>query len=89
MNFAIKFSTPIIIKSSGNTDYFYSMLAADWDKFHAITFCGGSINILYNPWMAVEQVAYDSLNIDGAREIRIRPWNDYTHSVDFEIDGEK
>ena len=91
-NPSIQFGTPIIIKASGNSAYFYSMLTEDWDNFHAITFCGGNINALCNPQMAVERPEFDEYkkkNSDGAREIKIRPWDDYTRSVDFEIDGEK
>lgn len=68
------------------------MLTADWNSFHAITFCGGNINALYNPQMAIEQPTsdeYKKIISDGARQIKIRPWDDYTRSVDCEIDGEK
>lgn len=26
---------------------------------------------------------------DGSRKIKVRPWNNYTRSIDFELDGEK
>ncbi len=90
INPSIQFVAPIIIKSSGNTADFYNMLTQDWDKFHAITFYGGNINAIYNPQIAVEQPGFDEwLKNDGAREIKIRPWSDYTRTLDFEIDGEK
>lgn len=90
INPSVQFATPIIIKASGNTANFFNMLTQDWDKFHSITFCGGNINSLCNPQMAVERPRLnESLKNDGAREIKIRPWSDYTRSIDFEIDGEK
>lgn len=86
----IKFATPLIIKASGNAEGFYGMMTESWDKFHAITFYGGNINAVCNPQLAVESLdANDCLKNEGAREIRIRPWSDYTRSIDFEIDGEK
>ena len=90
INPSIQFVAPVIIKSSGNTADFYNMLTQDWDKFHAITFYGGNINAICNPQIAVEQPRFDEwLKNDGAREIKIRPWSDYTRTLDFEIDGEK
>lgn len=92
LNHSIEFWTPIIIKASGNTNYFYEQLTEDWRKFHAITFFGGNINALYNPQMAVEIPKlddYKKISDDGARTIKMRPWDDYTHLFDFEIDGEK
>ena len=92
LNPSIQFGTPVIIKASGNSANFYNMLTAKWNTFHAITFYGGNINALYNPQMAVERLTFDKykkLSSDGANEIKIRPWDDYTRSVDFGIDGEK
>jgi len=93
LNSSIQFGTPIIIKASGNFGDFYNMLTESWDNFHAITFFGGNINALCNPQMAVQRSPLDEYkkmsSSDGAREIKIRPWNDYTRSVDFEIEGEK
>lgn len=87
---SIKFVAPIIIKSSGNTANFFNMLTEEWDKFHAITFCGGNINALCNPEIAVEQPRIAKhLKNDGAREIKIRPEKDFTRSVDFQVDTEK
>lgn len=87
---SVKFIAPIIIEATGNTESFLNMLTQDWDRFHAITFCGGSINALCNPKMAIEEPRMDEyLKKDGARSVKIRPWSDYTRSVDFEIDGEK
>lgn len=54
-NVAIRFATPIIIKACGNAEGFFNMLTEDWCKFHAITFCGGNINALYTPGIAIEQ----------------------------------
>ena len=91
-NSSIKFRTPIIIKALGNSDYFYNLLTQDWDKFHSITFWGGNINGICNPLMAVKRPTVEEIkkmNSGGAREIKIRPWDDYSRTVDFEIDGEK
>lgn len=91
-NPSIMFRTPIIIKASGNSDYFYNILTEDWDKFHSITFRGGNINAICNPQMAVKMPTaeeYKKMNSDGAREIKIRPWDEYSRTVDLEIDGEK
>lgn len=82
---SIHFGAPVIIKEFDNT-------TSEWEVFHAITFSGGNINALFNPQMAVELPSLDEYRktrSDGAREIKIRPWDDCTHSVDFEIDGEK
>lgn len=89
LNPSIKFETPIIIKAAGNLDGFYSMLTEDWDKFHSITFYGGNINSLCNPQMAVKRSTVDKSQSDGARKIEIRPWDDYSRTIDFVIDDEK
>lgn len=89
-NVSIRFATPIIIKACGNAQGFYNMLTEPWEKFHAITFYGGNINALCNPSLAIEPPDVDKyLKYDGAREIKMRPWSDYTRSVDFEIESEK
>lgn len=88
LNTSIRFGTPIIVKSSGNSANFYNMLTQGWNHFHSITFCGGNINALINPQMAVERMKFDEYQNDGARHIKIRPWNDYTRSVDCNLDGE-
>lgn len=66
------------------------MMTEPWEKFHAITFYGGNINALCNPRVAVcPPDAEDYLKYDGAREIKMRSWSDYTHSIDFKIENEK
>lgn len=89
INPVIQFATPLIIKSSGNTEYFYKTLSEDWNKFHAITFCGGNINALCSPEIAIERSKDKLRGNDGSGEIRILPWADYSRSISFEIDGEK
>ena len=84
-----RFSTPLIIRASGNASGFFGMLTEDWDKFHAITFWGGSINALYNPELAVEQPNVEEFIKFGKREIRMRPWEEYSLSKEFEVYGEK
>ena len=89
-NVAIRFATPIIIKADGNAQEFFSMLTEDWWKFHAITFCGGNINALYTPDIAIEQPDISELlKYDGARTIKMRPWRDYTRTIEFQIENEK
>ena len=86
----IKFATPIIIKASGNAQGFFDMMKEPWYKFHAITFYGGSINALCDPGLALQPSdVHDYLKYDGAREIKLRPWNDYSRSIDFKIGNEK
>ena len=89
-NVAIRFATPIIIKASGNAQGFFSKLTEDWCKFHAITFCGGNINTLYTPDIAIGQPDISELlKYDGARTIKMRPWSDYTRTTEFQIENEK
>lgn len=86
----IKFATPIIIKACGNAQGFFDMMTKPWHKFHAITFYGGNINALCNPGVAIQPSDVNEyLKYDGAREIRMRPWSDYTRSIDFSIENEK
>lgn len=89
-NVAIRFATPIIIKAAGNAQGFFSMLTEDWWEFHAITFCGGNINALYTPGIAIEQPDISELlKYDGKRTIKMRPWSDYTYITEFQIENEK
>ena len=53
-----KFRTPTIVRLSGNADDFCNRLTAPWNKFHAITFYGGSINAIYDPVAAIEPMNY-------------------------------
>lgn len=86
----IQFATPLIIKATGNASGFYNRLTNNWNMFDAITFYGGNINSLYRPELAVEPMDIkEYLNNNGARKIKIRPWKDYSHNVEFEIDNEK
>lgn len=83
-------ATPIIIKACGNAEGFFNMLTEDWCKFHAITFCGGNINALYTPGIAIEQPdVSELLKYDGARTIKMRPWSAYTRTTQFQIENEK
>lgn len=86
----IRFATPLIIKSSGNTGFFYNELTESWNKFHAMTFRNGNINSIVHPDRAVEP--FDPVkfqNSNGVREIKTRPWDDYTRSINFELYGQK
>lgn len=74
----------------GNAEGFFSMLTEDWCKFHAITFCGGNINALYTPDIAIDQPdVSELLKYDGARTIKMRPWSAYTQKTQFQIENEK
>lgn len=87
---AIKFATPIIIKAKGNAHGFFSMMTEPWEKFHAITFYGGNINALFDPGFAIQPPDADEyLKYDGIRKTKMRPWDDYTRSIDFKILNEK
>lgn len=83
-----KFRTPIIVKSSGNADGFCNRLTAPWNKFHAITFYGGSINTIYDPVAAIEPMNYPEY-FDGIKEIKLRPRNDYSYETYFQIKDKK
>lgn len=89
LNAGARFSTPLIVKASGNGDGYFGQMTEDWYKYHAITFWGGNINALYNPELAIEQPNIDDLVKFGKREIKMRPWKDYTLSKEFEVYGEK
>lgn len=89
LNTWARFSTPLIIRASGNADGYFGQLTEDWYKFHAITFWSGNINALYNPELAIEQPNIDDLVNFGKREIKMRPWKDYSFSKEFEAYGEK
>lgn len=84
-----RFSTPLIIRASGNADGYFGQLTEEWYRFHAITFWGGNINSLYNPDVAIEQPKIDDIVNFGKREIRLRPWKDYTLSKEFEVYDER
>lgn len=83
------FSTPLIIKSTGNTGDFDDDLSGCWNKFNSITFCGGSINSLFNPRFAVEPLDMQKIISGGAIGIGIRPNVEYTKQIDCSINGEK
>lgn len=91
----ISFFAPIIIKSKGNADGFYSKLTKDWKKYDAITFSGGIINSLYNPKVAALKIPTmeesNTLypNYNGARFIEIKPFDDYTHRLSVLVGGQK
>jgi hypothetical protein len=88
LNPYVQFSTPLIITACGNTANFNDSLTVPWNEFHAITFQGGNINALYNPKIAKEQLPFYKCS-DGENVIKIQSWDNYTHSTNFEIDGEK
>ena len=89
INTIVKFATPIIVRACGNAYGFFSMMTEDWNKFHAITFYGGNVNALYNLDFAIEFSEIDEcLKNDGAREIKIRPWKDYSRSIDLKMNDE-
>lgn len=86
----VRFATPIIVQSAGNVGGFFNQITNQWDEFHAITFYGGNINSIFIPQMAIDPSdTQNDLSLDGTREIKTRPWKDYTHSIDLIIDNEK
>lgn len=90
LDLSIRFATPLIMKAAGNADGFFSMLTQEWNKFHAITFCGGNINSICMPQVAIEPPDKNQyLDNNGTKVIKIRPWNDYSRTVEFEIDKER
>ena len=84
-----QFTTPLIIRASGNGDGYWGSMTEEWYKFHAITFWSGNINALYNPKLAVEPLDYNAIINFGNREIKMRSWKDYSLSKEFEVYGEK
>lgn len=84
-----RFATPLIIRASGNGEGYFGLLTEEWYRFHAITFQGGNINALYNPELAVEPLDVNALINFRNREIKMRPWKDYSLSKEFEAYGEK
>ncbi len=90
LDLSVRFASPLIIEAAGNADGFFNMLTEEWTMFHAITFYGGNINSICSPQIALEQSNIkECLDNNGAREIKIRPRDDYTHSVEFKVDEEK
>ena len=80
----IRFRTPIIIKATGNTDWFESQLTAGWDRFHAITFWGGNINAVFPPVIARKHTSPErQTNVEGTIAIELHPSSYYTHSTEI------
>lgn len=88
-DFSVRFATPLIIKSVGNAEGFFSKLTEKWDKFHAISFYGGSINAVFSPQTAVTRSKDEETMEDCVSDIKIRSYNDYTHTVNCLIGEEK
>ncbi len=87
---SLRFSPPLIVKANGNADGFFSHLSSYWNEFHAITFWGGNINAICDPQRAlVPRKAIDYFTQDGVTEMKTRPWDDYTRTADFFLDGQK
>lgn len=90
LDVAVRFSTPVIVKACGNASGFFETMSDSWEKFHAIEFHGGNINALYNPSIAKKSNKLDDLaGFDGAREIKMRPFKDYSLETDFILNREK
>ena len=87
LNHSIRFATPLIIMATGSSIPFYGSLTEKWNKFHAITFYGGNINPLFSPRIALEPVK-EFTNVNGAREIKLRSWDDYTLYKKLELFNE-
>lgn len=91
LNPSIQFAAPIIVKASGNTGFFKSLLTSEWNTFHAISFFGGNINAVCDPRIALAPASNESTEIrsdNGTCGINVRPREDYTRSTELHIDGE-
>ena len=79
----MNFHTPILIKSSGNTAWFYKNLTYNWELFQAITFYSGNINTIKNPKRAAIETVYlkEEELFAGVRNINIKPFSDYTYKI--------
>lgn len=89
----IIFASPIIIKATGNTRYFHDTLLSKWQSFDAISFHGGNINAIYPPKIALQKPTVEEIDervtrADGANSIHIKPYEEYTHSVNVMFDNE-
>lgn len=90
LNRSIKFASPLIIMTDGNTSSFNECLSEKWNKFHSITFYGGNINSIFPPYFAVDKQDVDTFpKEDGSRVVKILPWDKYSRSIEIEIGGEK
>lgn len=81
------FSAPLIVKAAGNTADFDSQLATDWNKYDAITFYGGNINSIIRPFKALDPPQQIPSEDDGVREIRTKPWSEYTKVIPMMLNG--
>lgn len=84
------FLTPLIIKAGGNASEYYRKLPEAWNKYHAINFYGGNINSIYDPAVSIIQPTWEEVvSSSGIRDIKFRTYEEYTKSINCEIDGEK
>ena len=84
------FYAPLIIRSGGNASEYYRNLPETWNKYHAISFYGGNINAIYNPAVSIIQPTWEEVaSSSGIRDIKFRSYEEYTKSINCEIDGEK
>lgn len=85
---SIRFFPSVIIMASGNTAAFDDKLTDDWDKFHAITFCGGNINSVFAPDAAIKREK-EVTKHDGSGSVEFAPWDSYTLESSCKLAGEK
>ena len=84
------FATPLIIRAAGNASGLFDKMSEPWNKYHVINFTGGNINSLYEPAVSIEQPTWEEITTSaGRRDIKFRPWEEFTKSIDCEIHGEK
>lgn len=76
------FSTPIVIKSVSNTNYY-----GDGFDFDAITFSAGCINSIYDIDFAIDK--NHKWSEDGSNIIKVKKFSEYTKEYDIEILGQK
>ena len=88
LNPSIQFGTPFIIMACGNAQGYYDRLTETWNRFHSITFYGGNINSVFSPRAAVKP-KNNFPNENGAIEIEMTPWDNYTFTKDIELFGQE
>lgn len=87
----ITLSTPIIIKSCGNTDSFDQVLTHDWKLYDAITFWGGNVNTIRNPKRATISIKERDKEdyYTGVNTINVKPFSEQTHRIPITIREER
>jgi len=83
LGFYASFGSPLIIMGKSNMG-----ILPELSYFDAIKFSGDSVNIVYNPKIALKHSGY-SKESPGVISIETKPFSDYTKEYDVSIDGQK